>query len=49
MKDCVQRALIKDYANQNQSFKEFKVGDMELKRLGRWFMEFIFHLARKFI
>jgi hypothetical protein len=49
MKDCVQRALTKDYANQNQSFKELKVGDMELKGLERWFMEFIFHLARKFI
>jgi hypothetical protein len=39
MKDCMQRALTKDYANQNKSFREFKVGDMELKRLGRWFMD----------
>jgi hypothetical protein len=31
MKDCVQRVFTKDYANQNKSFREFKVGDMELK------------------
>jgi hypothetical protein len=29
MKDYMQRALTKDYANQNKSFGEFEVGDME--------------------
>jgi hypothetical protein len=36
MKDCMQRALTKDCANQNKSFRWFEVGDIYgIKKVGK--------------